>query len=90
MIIFSYDELMETKGKETVPFCIFIGRQKNATMGDWLIPYLAKFSNYKVALCSKFTANIAIQSQIQVDMLAKAVPTLKHLARLKGGSINLL
>ena len=36
----TYDRVRESGGE--IPFCYHLDRQRNKTMADWLLPYLAK------------------------------------------------
>ena len=57
-------------------------------MGNWLMPYLAKFTNYKFQMCSKLEELTGVNGMFRIDLLRNSVPSLKHQARLKG-EINL-
>ena len=76
----SFEQIMEEKGKECVPFCLFIARR--AKTADWLMPYLAKFTNHKIRLCSKLRSELSEKSKAQITELQQTIPKLKHLARL--------
>lgn len=80
----TYEEAMQTEGEKCIPWCLYISKSKNKQMGDWLMPYLAKFTNYKFKLCSQLTATLSGNAQFQIELLQNSIPTLKHQTRLKG------
>jgi len=48
------------------------------------MPYLAKFTNYKVKVCSKVSELLSDDAKKEIENLRKTIPSLKHQARLKG------
>lgn len=85
----SYSELMATEGKIGVPWCIFLGKQRNQKMGEWLMPYLAKFSDYRFKICSEIQRLSCEEGFEELMTLKKSVPTLVHLSRLKSMLIEI-
>ena len=67
------------------PFCDALQCAPNKTMADWIVPYVAKFTNPRnIHLCSQITSLMSGQTQFQIDIMKKNIPTLLHLSRLKG------
>ena len=67
------------------PFCDALINQNNKMMGDWLMPFVAKFMDpRKIKLCSSLRNHISGEAQFQLELMSEKPSTLKHLSRLKG------
>jgi len=78
----SHDELIRTR--TSPPFCDALCNQNNKMMGDWLMPFCAKFMNpRKLKLCSALRNHISGEAQFQIDLMSEKPASLKHMSRLK-------
>ena len=59
----TYDRVREAGGE--IPFCYHLDRQRNKTMADWLLPYLAKKWSKYWFFCLKFEVFFDFQFQVQ-------------------------
>ena len=75
---------VQVVGEKPLPWCYLIEKQRNKQIADWLMPYIAKFTNYKVRLCSKLSVLVSDEARSQLFLAQNTMPTLKHQARLKG------
>ena len=83
----SHDELIRTR--TSPPFCDALCNQNNKMMGDWLMPFCAKFMNpRKLKLCSALRNHISGEAQFQIDLMSEKPASLKHMSRLKGITVQ--
>lgn len=86
-----YSELKSQK-INTSPWCCYIANytitQKTVNIVNWLMPYLAKFTNHHVKLCSHLSSIMSPEARFEMVSIQKTIPTLKHLARLQGNILK--
>ena len=78
-----FDELKASRGKRPIPWCYHLARQRNTMMGNWLMPYLAKFTYPTFQLCAQMNQILSEEAKSELARIKNTHPTLKNLARLK-------
>jgi len=71
-----------------MPWCCYLAyykaNQRTSNVADWLIPYLAKYTDYRFKLCSKLREILSEKSRREIDSIHRQIPSLRHIARVRG------